>query len=360
MSASKLMKRERAVINQIVSKPHRSNIDLANEIGISVSTFSTIRSRLRKRGLFSVVNFPNLAHHDTEMILALFGYFKPCFSEQDITDGIARLKDRYRNVLVHWMSEENFVILAVGRNYTDLQAFLLEFKHEFSDIIDSADRNALQEVIIPLSNARVPSFFDYDHILSLAFGTPAFDDGLRHRDLLDPSARERPGTPLTRTERQVLLALLDDSSLTDVAIARHINKTRHTVSKARSRFIDEGQYHPVALLDLDRMGYEILVVAHITFSLSTDLSSRTDVWKSLQGYLPTFLFVEDDQEAVVFMAFKDFTEFSFHRKNMVCQLAQNGLIERLPSILTFSIPRMREYRSLAGHHYLESVLFPDP
>jgi DNA-binding Lrp family transcriptional regulator len=181
------------------------------------------------------------------------------------------------------------------REYTDTITDM--FKH--SDLIDAKTWVA---VIFGFDTSKLLSYFDCGPAVRHKFGIKEEVD-------IDSSFEELAPEKLTKKEISVLSGLVRYPESSDKEVAEKIGASRQAVSMMKRRFEDAGIIRTVRMVDMEKIGYSILVLAHSAFTPHATMKFRHKGIKVVRETIPAILNVASNPENVMFAPVIDYDEY---------------------------------------------------
>jgi len=127
----------------------------------------------------------------------------------------------------------------------------------------------------------------------------------------DRPQETRPGSidQLSPIEKKVLKGLVDFPDLPDSRIAEKIKTTRQVIAKLRKRFESEDVIRTLNVLNLDRLGFEILSMDHLILDPAASEGVRNKAVSKYLDTVPHIFTISNDMEMVSLNAYRRFSDY---------------------------------------------------
>lgn len=344
--AKRLSANEKKVLYGLVKYPLLNDRELAIKLGFKMSTLTAIKNRLKKDSYFFTVRIPYLNNIGCELLTVSYGSFNPLISEEDRMRIHSENMNIYQNIFYSlWEANQGFSI-GVYPNYTESKKANEQFEHIFSKN-QLYDKEGFTHIIFPYELTSILMFFDFLPLLHKAFGV---------KEPLDQTIELKPAgttqTHLTQVEKKIFYGLVTYPDLPDKQIAELINVTRQSIARARKVFETSGIIKTKRIVNLKKLGFEILALAHVKFRPESPISARMEGVKKVVEYLPSFFWVGENLETVVIGAYRNFEELQQSKMKSITLYKKLDFLKEDPMIQLFSIPNMKILRN---HKYGEMV-----
>lgn len=304
-----LTEKEKIVLWGITRHPNDTDLQLAKKIKIKRSTVTAIRNRLRKEGMFFVLNIPNFKALGAELVSFVYGRYNFPFEKRKEMQEKKEFGDIDINYLVS--TDNEFVSGFISKN-------LAEFEKNIAPALSTANKHNL------LKKYRIAHFlFELNKVYKF----------LGHSDLLkhlfeirikeEEKEEKEVDIKLNKNEKNVLLKMIEFPELSAYDLSFKVKLTRATVAKIKDKLIKEKAISKTVIPNMEKLGFEFLILSHIK---QDTILSRNSL-KSMLKQNPHFIFfVGGNREAIGLSYFKDYdryTEFMKkedpHNKGMVLE-----------------------------------------
>ena len=194
-------------------------------------------------------------------------------------------------------------------------------------------------------------FFDFLPLLHKAFGVK---EPLEQAIELKPAGITQ--THLTQVEKKIFYGLVSYPDLPDKQIAELINVTRQSIARARKVFESSGIIQTKRIVNLKKLGFEILALAHVKFRPESPIAARMEGVKEVVDYLPSFFWIGENLETVVIGAYRNFEELQQSKMKSITLYKKLDFLKDEPIIQLYSIPNMKILRNHKYGGMVKSLL----
>ena len=324
MAKRALTSNEKQVLFGLVRHPTRNDRELSEVLGIKVSTVTAIRRRLRRAEYFATRRIPMMHRLGWEILAAGHGQIARSAGSHAAARLKESLEDRFPPIFHFAYSPDHFFLLANAPSYT-------AFRRDLEDLRGAMHKTGLLEgglidtVVLPVGLTAIANFFDYSHVLALAFG---IDDGtsvsLQHPKVGD--------IELSRKETDVLRGLVRHPELSDKAVAQKIKASRQAVSKMRREFEAAGLLRTARIPNVRALGFELYLYAFPRFMSPATIRARTDAIEHTLSLTPHIFYATSNAESVILGTVRSYEHFSSLRGSIVKLYDEEGFLAREPAI----------------------------
>lgn len=337
---------EKKVLQGLVEHPTLNDRELSEKISIKPSTTTAIRRRLRDKDVFRTIRIP-IGHRLGYEILAIaYGRLKPT------------LEEKHKQAFKEWVKEIPYVFLSLAssdsilnlaylKNYTMYRAYSDKitdmFKH--SDLVDHETWVA---VIFSLDACKLVNFFDYGPAVRHAFD-------IKEKAKVSTEFEELACERLTKKEKSVLRGLVQYPESSDKTIAEKIGASRQAVSSMKKRFEEIGIMKTVRMVDLEKIGYGILAVAHSVFTPQASVKVRKDGIRHILETIPSILNIASNPENVLVAPTKNYDEFHSMKKGALELYGKRGFLRDEPRMTLFPFSDMTIVKDFDFSGFVEVV-----
>lgn len=349
MPAKDLSPNERVVFHALVRHPTLNDRELSELVKVKLSTVTAIKNRLKSRGFFFTLQWPQLQHLGCELLTANLAALNSSVPQSTRVDVGQALVSDFPEIFYLAADERWGFSLSLNRNYSAARSNTERFFRVFSES-EVLLPEGYKAVYFPFSQSRLYNTFECASLLASDFGL---------EDMAEkPHGRERPvfetvrDVELSRIERRVFKGIVANPDFHDSSVAKQIDVTRQTVTKIRRRFEALGLVRTLRVPNLEALGYEVLVVFHQHYRPSAQLKQRRDREEPFYAKLPVVFRVASDLESLEIMAFHDFSEYQRTSVALSKFNREHRFITREADQQVFS---MRQLFTIKNHVYSGTV-----
>ena len=338
-----LTKNEGKVLYGLVRHPTMNDRELSEEMEVKHSTITAIRRRLREASYFKTVRIPAVNRLGYELIVVRYGKLSPSAGDA-LRNRFADALRRENKGLYYLVTSPGFFFhVSAVRNYTSYRRWAEAIEIEFAetDLFRGAEGTS---VVFPFETSMHIRHFDYSWILRGLFD-------IKDKVVVEAPFQRVDVRRLTKKERTVLRGLVERPEDTDVALSEKIDASRQVISSMRKKFERTGLTRTARIVDLRKLGYEILAFGHIKYSLKTPLRLRTEVIRRSAQQVPQFLNFSANVETIGCGAFRNYDEHFKAKKGLLSSYTKKGFLDAEPrseliALSEASIPVNCDFSSL--------------
>ena len=317
-----MTKNERKVLYGLVRHPTMNDRELSEEMKVKHSTITAIRRRLHESGYFKTVRNPAVNRLGYELIVVRYGKFSPSAGDASRNRFVDALRRENKGLYYLVTSPSFYFHVSAVRNYTSYRrwAEAIEFEFAETDLFRGAEATS---VVFPFETSKHIRHFDYSWILRGLFD-------IKDKVVVEAPFQKVEVRRLTKKERTVLRGLVERPEDTDVALSRRIDASRQVISTMRKKFERTGLMRTARIVDLRKLGYQILAFGHFKYSLKTPLRLRTEgIQRSVQQ-VPQFLNFSANIETIGCGAFRNYDEHFKAKKALLSFYTKKGFLDVEP------------------------------
>lgn len=317
-----LTKNERKVLYGLVRHPIMNDRELSEEMEVKHSTITAIRRRLHESGYFKTVRIPAVNRLGYELIVVRYGKFSPSAGDALRNRFVDALRRENKGLYYLLTSPDFFFHVSAVRNYTSYRrwAEALEFEFAETDLFRGAEGTS---VVFPFETSKHIRHFDYSWILRGLFD-------IKDKVVVEAPFQKVDVRRLTKKERTVLRGLVERPEDTDVALSERIDASRQVISTMRKKFERTGLTRTARIVDLRKLGYEILGFGHFKYSPKTPLRLRTEGVQRSAQQVPQFLNFSTNVETIGCGAFRNYDEHFKTKKGLLSFYTEKGFLDAEP------------------------------
>lgn len=341
---------EKQVLYGLVRFPTLNDRELSETLGIKVSTVTAIRRRLRRADCFVTRRLPMMHRIGWEILAAGHGRLSPTRVSGMSTRMKEILGDRFPCIFYFSDSPDHFLFLASAPNFTT-------YKKDLEDLRLALHRAGLmangdiQSAVLPLSVSVMPNFFDYSHVLAVAFG---IEDKTTFR--VEPT--KVGDVTLTRKETEVLRGLVRFPEMSDKAVAQKIKASRQAVSKMRREFEETGLLRTVRLPNVRALGFELFAAAFVKFVPTATIKARAGLIEKVLRLTPQFFYAACNSDSVLLGALKSYEHFAALRANLEKTYGEKGFLAGEPTTHLGVVGMTEIVRNCEFSHLVQALMEP--
>ena len=331
MKRTLLTKNEEKVLYGLVRYPEMKDNELASKLDVKLSTLTSIKRRLSDQKFFRGLTVPMVNRLGCELLAFIYAQFNPVIPLEDRIRTTKKSIEVFDEIFFSVGEQEKGFSISLSQNYATIGR-INEIRTETFGKLGLLEKEYPYEVIFPFEMSHITRFFDYTRLLKRIFSIDDKEVKIKSDWFNDVSR-----ATLSPKERKVYAALVERPDATTQQIGETVGLSRHTISRMKKQFFEEGLLKQVILPDLRRLGVEILAFYHIKFN-PHKAPSKADI-----DYLDspfTILLANRKFEAVVLSAYPTYQDYKEDEMNKIRFLKENDLIFYPPFIGTYMFERM--------------------
>ncbi len=319
---------EKKVLQGLVEHPTLNDRELSERISIKPSTTTAIRRRLRERGVFCTKRIPMGHKLGYEILAVAYGGLKPTLNEKHRQIFLEWI-DKIPNVFLSMASSDAVLNVAYLKNYSSFREYTDRISEKFrdSELIDS---ETWVPVIFSFDACKLLSFFDYGPAVRRAFGE-------KEEVKLDLKFEKLEKEQLSNKEKSVLRGLVMYPESSDKTVSEKIGASRQAVSSMKKRFEDSGIMRTIRVVNLEKIGYNILGVVHSLFTPQATIEKRRNGIMKIQEAIPSLLSVASNPENVMVAPTMSYDEYHEIRKSALKLYTGRGYLREEPRVTLFPL-----------------------
>jgi hypothetical protein len=335
-----LSKNEQLVLYGLTKYPRLADNEICVEFDMKQSTFSTIKKKLSSERYYQTAYDPILQHLGCELLSVWYMRLNRKMTRDERQD-ITKNEIMKADDIITAVGESNVeIIISVSKNiseHIEMYDRMLEM-YESNNFLD--DINC---VYFPFNNLAVFSFFDYAPLLNRIFKIEFQSETVPKVDVDSPKIRCKvESRDLSALEKRVYLGLIQHPNFSDSGLSEKIGCSRQVVRRLRNKFIDEKYLKKRRILNLKKLGFEILALTHSKFNPDKSIREREICIRTVSMFQTPIFNIARDPESVMFTAYRNFEEFQHLHERFTTFCIEHESLKEEPVNIPLSIPRMEE------------------
>ncbi len=339
-----LSKNEENVLYALTSYPDESNIELCRKTKMKYPTFVSTKKRLMKEKYFRTINVPLLQNLGCELLVVIYSDFNPGVTAETRIRKTKKTIEIFDELFLSIGETQNGFSFSFSRNYSDI-AKINDTRIKVFTEMGVLGNEKPKEVVFPFSISRIYRFFDFSPLLKKDFKIGSNDEKQNY-DFFPTDKK----ISLTRNEKIVYSALIENPGANDKTLEKKIGISRHTISTSRKRFKENNLIKTVNLPNLGKLGYSILVFSHLM------LHQKKGVNEKLASNPSKVFFASRGPEKIILSVYKNYEDFRRDSANTMKYLKENNLLISEPVIRPHSIGAMIVIKDMVFGPITEKIL----
>jgi hypothetical protein len=341
-----LTPKEKATLYGLARYPGCNDRELSDILSEKMSTVTSIRRRMKGRGLFFRAMVPSFGALGCEVMAVCYGGVSSgCLVDMKKAQDRGLFSGREDASFFAQIATFSWLELGAFRNYSEAKRKGEGMWRKLNVLLGGVPGHPCTQSYYPMDQLTIHNFFDYTALLGKLFGFSARGDRAR-------AARQTPSRKLTSIERLVFYGLVKYPDARDKVVADRLSVSRQAVARIRRLLVDEGFLTPIIVPGLDKLGYDIVAFFRFHLNPCNTLKERgATVYALLQG-VPNIFAFSAGLECVLVGAYCTFPEFEHSSIQLTKRLEDAGRLEAAPEIQTFLLS---DTVVVKNHDYLPVV-----
>lgn len=319
---------EKAVLHGLVKYPTLNDRQLSEIIKVKPSTTTAIRRRLRERGVFHTKRMPMANRLGYEILVFVFGRIKPDTAKSELKKLLKWVQDA-PGIFYAFKSSVSMCCVGYFKNYSEYRNLADAVWEAFGDK-GPIEPSSWRSVVFSIERCKLTNFFDYTSPLRRLF---EIDEKVELVRELETITDEK----LSKKEKIVLGGLVANPESSDKTVAEKVGASRQAVSSMKKRFEESGILRTLRIVNLEKVGYQIMAVGHLQFQPQATLSVRWDGIERTVGLTPLILMVTSSPETVAIGLMSKYEELHELRRDFLEYYAKRGFYGEDPAVTMFPV-----------------------
>jgi DNA-binding Lrp family transcriptional regulator len=334
----KFLESEKKVILGLSEDANRTDSEIADIYGLRKGTVATIRRRLVDSGAVFYVNVPAFNKLGCEMIGFHVGTAEPSERADVRANDYLEFCNLCPQVFEGMVGGNSVILFTAFKSVTEYELFMQTHSQFFTGS-RHASKARLHGTQFPFSMSRgtyVPNFaWTVYEFFKLEVPAPKARIPIR-ADVVTPD--------FSKTERTVLVAMVENPLASDREIASAVKLSRQAVTRIRNKFVEEAIVTKVCIPRLYKWGFEICAIAQVKFNMELSWEKRL---KMQPGDVVnrSFLSLSKGDEGVASYLIPNFSGYSEALDNMMAWYHKVNAFDEKPIITLFPLERAVELRN---------------
>ncbi len=335
-----LTEREKQVLYSIVSNPMATDRELCGKANLKQTTFTAIRRRLHANHYYRLVRIPSYRDLGGEIFAATYCHYKATVPLNIRLITGRRLAEMHREVFWAGSEYSQAISFQFAKTFTEAKTNIIEMERLYT-AQGFLGEGGITFLAFPFGIAGFSFFFDYEPLLRQSFGMQGHSKPAGF-----PRAREKPR--LTEAGKIVYQGLIAHPEMNDREMAATVGISQRTVAKLRAEFESQGLYKTVAVPDLQKLDFRMLVLDHAKLNLRIPDTQRRQILEELVNIKPPILLASAGDDVVALTAYEDFGVYRRCINSFSEVYKQDDIFVKEPKRMLFSLPEME---MIKNHDY---------
>jgi DNA-binding Lrp family transcriptional regulator len=348
----KFLESEMKVIIGLTEDANRTDSEIAEIYGLKKGTVSSIRRRLVDSGAIFYVNVPAFNKLGCELIGFHSGSAEPSERADVIANDYLEFSNLCPQIFEGMISGTSVALFTAFKNVTEYEFFMQTHSRFFTGS-RRASKARLHGTQFPFSLSRgtyVPNFASTVHDF--------FKLDVPEPKSRMPIAAEIVAPDFSMTERNALVAMVENPLASDRELASVVKLSRQAVTRIRNKFVDEAIITKVCIPRLYKWGFEICAIAHAQFNMELPWEKRLKT-QPREVVNRSFLSLSKPDEAVASYLISKFSTYSEILDNLLAWYHKANAFDEKPVMTLFPLERAVELRNFEYGPAVRNLLLGD-
>lgn len=343
-----LNKNEKKVLYGLCQYPTMTDSKLADILHLKLSTFTSIKRRLAANGYHRNISFPFLNRLGCELLAVIYMQFNPIIPLKDRMETTKRTIEVFDEIFFSVGEEEKGFSLSISQNYTNIGR-INEIRTETFGKLGLLEKEYPHEVIFPFETSSIHRFFDFSAFLQNIFGL----EKIRTIQSTTNLFRDVSTVELTLKEKKVYNALIKNPMKTTQQIGDLVGLSRHTVSRMKKKFYEEGLIQMLTIPNLKKLRVEILAFSLYSFNSNKAPNTQELLFLNTPS---TIFFASRKFEAALLSVYQTYQDYKEDEMKKIRFLKEHNLLSASPFNSTYIIERMEVIKDFEFSPLVRKIL----
>ncbi len=252
---------EKLALYGLIRFPLLKDREIAEIVGLKVTTFSSIKERLKTAGYYRTIQIPMLERLGAEILCVIYTHFNPAVPAAERARKTSKTIEISDELFYSAGETSRGFSLSLSKDYTDIS------KIEEKRIDTFAQMGLLEEeyptkLVFPFETSQLHRFLDYAPLLKSTFEIELDE---KHEPDVSGSTEK---IELSQTERTVFCALIENPELNDHALGEMLPVSRHTIATVRKKFVSDCLIKTMRIPSMKLLGFNVLSLYHLRYNPS--------------------------------------------------------------------------------------------
>ena len=350
MNNDTLTEKDKMILYGLVRYPLLNNRELSEILGLKQSTVTVIHRKLKERGYVKTVRIPLLQEFGCEILAVTYGTFSSSVPLKTRLQMSKKVADRQDEIFWAISESTQGISFQLSKNYTNVKRNIEELEKVYRK--ENLTREpSISLLIFPFEMTKIINYFDYTVLLKHAFG---IEDEIEENT--DSKKKIIGNTNLNDGEKHIYHSLIKYPQLSDKKLAELINVSRYKVARERKKFEENFLIRTIKIVDLQKIGFEILALNHIMFDTNISSERKEKGIKTLIDNNQPILMLAGEMDGVSLVPYKSFENFRECSGEIADINKRYGLFSKEARSLLFSTKTMTFINNHDYSHITHKIL----
>ncbi|PKK86181.1 MAG: hypothetical protein CVT48_02260 [Thermoplasmata archaeon HGW-Thermoplasmata-1] len=331
-----LSRNEKLILYGITAKPELKDRELAECLGMSQSTVTTIRQRLHGLGMYRLIRVPMLQNMGCEMLTMTYTNFNPVVPLEERVSKTGKIIESAAEIVFSAGELQKGFSIAFSKNYTQIGKINEQRTKLFGDMA-LLEKEYPNEVVMPFQISTIYRFLNFapllKKVLDIKEGAESFDPYEEDKELFKVSEP----VELSDIEKSVYHALIKYPEESYKDVAARVGVSRHTVGKMKRDFKEAGLMRTLAIPNFLKLDLGILAFYPIKFAPTSPPTAE----QLIALKTDSMIFMTSRKfETVMIGFYPTYHEYKGEKTRLFQVLKEGGHIKEIPFVRTFSVESM--------------------
>ena len=324
MKKNQLTSKEQKVLYGMVKYPQLIDTELSKEINIKSTTLTSIKKRLSGQGYFRKLTIPMLNLLGSELLAVIYTQFNPVIPLEERIKTTKKTIEVFDEIFYSVGEQDKGFSISMSKNYSNIGR-INDIRTETFGKVGLLEEEYPNEIIFPFENSCINRFFDFSRMLNNFFSINDEEINMSHEGCFP----EINNIDLSDKEKKVYSAIVENPDSTTQKIGDLVGFSRHTISRMKKQFFNDGLLKQIVVPDLKKLGFEILAFYPIKFS--PNKSPGVNEIDILDSY-STFFLARRQFETVIISAYPTYQAYKDDKMKKIRFLKENDFISYTPLV----------------------------
>ena len=329
---NQLTKNEKKVLYGLVKFPEKNDKELSKLLDVKLSTFTSIKKRLISQKLLRTINIPLLHHLGCELLAVIYTQFNPVIPLEERVKTTKSTIEVFEEIFYSIGEQEKGFSISLSKNYTNIGR-INDIRTETFGKVGLLEDEYPNEIVFPFEISKIIRFFDFSRIIKEFFNLDEIKDG-NEKYLWFDSKKE---ISLNSKEIKVYLEIINNPNLTTQKIGENVGLSRHTVSRMKKGFFENGLIKSITIPNLKKLGFEILAFYPINFNPNKHPRDKDIDFLDTN---PTVFYAKREFKGIIISAYPTYQSYKEDKMHKIRYLKENDLIVDTPAVGKYMYERM--------------------
>ncbi len=274
---------EKRVLLGYLRNPSADPTDLSDALDISYWTLMKTRKRLIEKGVLRFIWVPDFRGIGAGIVFSGFGSLKNEERAPQVSSD---------SLFLTGMEKRKGFAIGIASDYTQLYREMMKFSERFGYM--RAEKFGIS--MMPVEISDIWRLADFYPLLS-------HDFGIEIPDILGKKVEKGV---LKDFEKDVYMCIVSHPDWTGEMIAKELGTSRQRVLRLKEKFESKGLMHKKAIVDLKKLGYEVLLF--VTWRMRPSIYRK--MYEKLHRYplSPIIVGISTPIQGIAMAAFRNFRE----------------------------------------------------